>query len=318
VKPILSLDIGGTKMVAAVLLSDGSLRSKVHVDARAAEGPDAMIARLLAAARDAVAQAGGGIADCGISVGGPLDPLAGLVLSPPNLPGWDRIPLPSRVAEGLGLDPARVRMDNDANACALAELRFGAARGCRDAVFLTLSTGLGGGLILGGRLHRGTTFNAGEAGHQVVVEDGPLCGCGQRGCLEAVASGSGIAARLRESWDELSPSLRARAGAREAIHAAHLLEAVREGDAVSLTRWDGIVRHLARGIANLVYILNPEIVILGTIAWHAQDLLLVPLRRQVRAWCWPVLTQRLQIVATPLGPRLQELSGLAVALEPPA
>lgn len=315
-KPILSLDIGGTKMVAAMLTSDGTLRSKVRVDARAAEGPDAMIARLLAAAGDAIAQSGGAPGDCGISVGGPLDPVAGLVLSPPNLPGWDRIPLTRRVAEGLGLDPARVRMDNDANACALAELRFGAARGCRDAIFLTLSTGLGGGLVLDGRLHRGATFNAGEVGHQVVVEGGPRCGCGQHGCLEAVASGSGIAARLRERWDQLPAALRARAGSRESIDAAHLLECVRDRDPGSIALWDGFVLHLSRGIANLVYILNPEVVILGTIAWHAGDLLLDPVRRQVKEWCWPVFTDRLRIVATPLGPRLQELSGLAVALEP--
>jgi glucokinase len=315
---ILSLDVGGTKMAASVLLSDGTLLSKIRVPSRAAEGPDAMIARLIEMAREAITEAGSRVEDCGISVGGPLDPVAGVVLSPPNLPGWDRIPLARRVAGGLGMERARVRMDNDANACVLAEQRFGAARGRSDAIFLTLSTGLGAGMILGGRLHRGATFNAGEAGHQVLEEGGPRCGCGQRGCLEAFASGSGIAARLRERWDDLPAVLRARAGRRDGVSAGHLLACARDGDAGSLALWDETVRRLARGVANLVYILNPEIVILGTIAWHAGDFLLEPLRRHVNAWCWPSLTHRLEIVATPLGPRLQELSGLAVALEPPS
>jgi glucokinase len=251
----------------------------------------------------------------GISCGGPLDPVKGIVLNPPNLPGWDRTPLRAMIADGLHLDPRRVHLENDANAGALAELRFGAARGRRHAIFLTMSTGIGGGLILDGRLYRGATSNAGEVGHQVVLPGGPLCGCGNRGCLEAVASGSGIAARLQDRFHTLSPRLRQAAGADGRLTAEHLIQAVRDGDGSAIEFFEETVTLLARGIANLVFVINPEIVILGTIGWHAGPTLLDSLREQVGRMCWPVLTAGLEIVASPLGLRLEQLSGLAVALE---
>jgi glucokinase len=312
---ILSLDIGGTKMAASILTPDGTLLAKEREPSRAREGSGPMIERLLVMSRRAAGTAATGFSSVGISVGGPLDPASGIILSPPNLPGWDRVPLRARIAEGLGLPSCRVHVENDANACALAELHFGAGRGRRHFVFLTMSTGLGGGLILDGRLYRGASFNAGEVGHQIVVPDGPACGCGKRGCLEAVASGSGIASRLRERFEALSPRLKEAAGSPERISAEHLFDAVRAGDPVAKGFLDETIVLLARGIANLVFILNPEMVILGTIAHHTGDLLMAPLDAEVRLLCWPVLTRGLELVATPLGPRLEELSGLAVALE---
>ncbi|HEY3174572.1 MAG TPA: ROK family protein [Candidatus Polarisedimenticolia bacterium] len=312
---ILSLDIGGTKMAASMLTRDGTLLAKERELSRAREGPGPMIDRLLAMSRRAASTSGARFSTVGISAGGPLDPVAGLILSPPNLPGWDRTPLRERIAAGLGLPESSVVLENDANACALAELRFGAGRGRRHFIFLTMSTGMGGGLVLDGRLYRGAAFNAGEVGHQVVLPDGPACGCGGRGCLEAVASGSGIASRLRERFESLSPRLKEAAGGRESISAEHLLDAARAGDPVAAAFLDETIALLARGIANLVFILNPEMVILGTIARHAGDLLMGPLDAAVRRICWPVLTRGLEIVATPLGSRLEELSGLAVALE---
>ncbi|HET9481309.1 MAG TPA: ROK family protein, partial [Candidatus Polarisedimenticolia bacterium] len=187
--PILSIDIGGTKLAVSVVAPDGRTFSVRRTPSHAREGPEAMIARVIALARQAQQQCALTCATAGVSIGGPLDPVSGIILTPPNLPGWDRVPLRDMLAEPLGLAPSRVFLDNDANACALAEQRFGAARGRRHAIFLTMSTGLGGGLILDGKLYRGAGFNAGEAGHQVVLPDGPLCGCGGRGCLEAVASG---------------------------------------------------------------------------------------------------------------------------------
>ena len=316
---VLSLDVGGTKMAAAIMTRDRVMLAGRRSASRAHDGPGRMIERLLAMSREAAAQAvtqGNAPFDAvGISCGGPLDPVEGIVLNPPNLPGWDRTPLRALVAEGLHAHPSRVHLDNDANAGALAELRFGAARGRRHAIYLTMSTGIGGGLILDGRLYRGATFNAGEAGHQVIVPGGPACGCGGRGCLEAVASGSGIASRLRARFDTLSPVMREAAGSADAITAEHLLDAARGGDACALEFLRETIGLLAHGIANLVFILNPEIIILGTIARHAGELMLAPLRERVRELCWPVLAEGLEIVASPLGLRLEELSGLAVALE---
>jgi glucokinase len=312
---ILSLDIGGTKIAAALMTPEGATLASCRGPSLAREGPERVIARLLDLARRVIREGEAEVRSVGISCGGPLDPVTGIVLSPPNLPGWDRTPLRRIVAEGLEIDPASVHVENDANACALAELHFGAARGRLHAIYLTMSTGIGGGLILDGRLYRGATFNAGEVGHQVVLADGPPCGCGRRGCLEAVASGSGIAARLRARFDTLSPRLKQSAGSADRITAEHLFDAVRSGDRCAVEFFDETMTLLARGIANLVFILNPQIVILGTLARHAGDLMLVPLRQQVGRLCWPVLAQSLEIVSSPLGARLEELSGLAVALE---
>ncbi len=311
----LSLDIGGTKIAASAMTAAGDLLRKKRAPTLAAEGPERVVERTLRICRDAME--GFGLPVCaGISIAGPLDPVAGLVDCPPNLPGWDRVPLRALVAGGLGIDETQVRIENDANACALAELLFGAARGHPHAVFLTMSTGIGGGLILDGRLYRGAAFNAGEIGHQIVVPDGPRCGCGNRGCLEAVASGSGIAARLGERFDEMPEALRAAAGAPDRVTARHLVEAARAGDAWAAAFLRETALLLARGIANVVFILNPGVVILGTLGYQAGDLLLEPVRAEVRRLCWPVLTDGLTIVASPLGERLEELSGLAVALEP--
>lgn len=312
---ILSLDIGGTKIAASVVRPDGTVLSRQRAPSRAREGPDRLIARLGELARRARDEAGVAVSRAGISCGGPLDPVSGLVLNPPNLPGWERVPLRELMARRLGIAPDRVHLENDANACALAELRFGAGRGRSHLVFMTMSTGIGGGLILDGRLYRGAGYQAGEVGHQIVWPDGPVCGCGRLGCLEAVASGSGIARRLRERFDALPAMMRRAAGSADAIGAEHLIEAVRLGDPWAAGFLAETVGLLARGIANLVFILNPGIVILGTIAHHAGDLILPPLRQEVTRLCWPILSRGLEIVATPLGPRLEELSGLSVALE---
>ncbi|MFQ5700602.1 MAG: ROK family protein [Acidobacteriota bacterium] len=314
-QPVLSLDIGGTKLSAAVMTPGGTRLAKKRDTSPARQGPDHLVRRLIEMAEEVLRIAVLDISRVGISVGGPVDPVAGIVDSPPNLRGWDRVPLRSLVADRLGIPPEGIFLENDANACALAEARFGAARGCRHAVFLTMSTGIGGGLILDGRLYRGAGLDAGEVGHQVVVREGPPCGCGNRGCLETVASGSGIAARLRADFDSLPPAIRKAARSRETISAKHLIDAARRGDDYATRFLRETASLLARGLANLVFILNPEKIILGTIAYHAGDLLLVPLRAEVKRLCWPRLTDALQIVATPLGPRLEELSGLAVVLE---
>ncbi len=311
----LSLDIGGTKCAASVVTGDGVVLAGSRIPTRATEGPQAVLARIAGAARAVMARAGAPIARAGISVGGPLDPITGTVDRPPNLPGWDRVPLRALIADAIGLPPDAVAVENDANASALAEHRFGAARGLRHVVFLTMSTGIGAGVILDGRIHRGASAGAGEVGHQVLLPGGPPCGCGARGCFEALASGAAIARRLREDWDAIPASLRALCGGREAASARHVVEAARGGDAWSRGLLEEIACWTARGLAHVVFTLNPERIILGTIAFHAGALILDPIERDLRAHIWPSLAQPLSVVATPLGPRLEALSGLAAALE---
>ena len=236
-----------------------------------------MVERHIELGRQVVAEAGiewSGLAGIGIACGGPLDPAAGVILSPPSLPGWDRIPLVDTVSERLGLPTA---VENDATAGALAEWWFGAgeSRGVDDLIYLTISTGIGGGLVLGGRLYTGVAGNAGELGHLTVHYDGRQCGCGRRGCLEAYASGTNIAARAREAIESgVSSSLRDVPTVTAKEVAAHALA----GDPLAVRIWDETMAMLGSGLANVLDIFNPALVVLGGGVTRVGDQLLIPVR----------------------------------------
>jgi glucokinase len=208
-----------------------------------------------------------------------------------------------------------VHVENDANAAALAEWRHGAGRGARHVVFLTMSTGVGGGLILDGRLYRGKAGSAGEIGHTIVEWDGEPCGCGRRGCLEAYCGGARWMERLRAVTPR-DGRVSALAGGRAGVRPEHVVAAAREGDAFALAEFERYNRYLVRGIVNLVFALAPEVVILGTIPTHAGDALcLSPVRQQVAEQLWPILAQGLRIVPSGLGDDLAYYAGICAAEE---
>jgi glucokinase len=241
-----------------------------------------------------------------------MDPVRGSLIRPPNLPGWDDVPLRDLLAEALGIS---VHLENDANAAALAEWRFGAGRGFEDLVYLTASTGIGAGLVLGGRLHRGQGWNAGEIGHVPVEWEGLACACGLRGCLEAYVGGAAWTRRLREITPEASRVAQL-AGGREQARPEHVVAAARQGDDFARAEFDRFNLYLARAIATLAFTLAPEIVILGTIPASAgEELCLTPIRRQVTALIWPILGRGLRIVPAALGSELADYAGLCAALE---
>ena len=243
---------------------------------------------------------------------GCLDRSRGALLAPPNLPGWDDVPLRDLLAEALDLP---VRVDNDANAAALAEWRFGAGQGCRDLVYLTMSTGIGAGLILDGRLHSGAGGNAGELGHVPVEWDGEPCACGRRGCLEAYAGGAAWTRRLRAETPEASAVV-AKAGGRERVTPEHVVAAAREGDDFARAELERFNGYLVRGLVVVTFLLAPELIVLGTIPTAAgEELCLGPVRRAVQERVWPVLTRELRIEPAGLGERLPDLAGLCVALQ---
>jgi glucokinase len=248
----------------------------------------------------------------GVSVPGPFDPATGTVLRPPNLPGWDEVPLRAWLGEALG---ARVELENDANAAALAEWRFGAGRGARHLVYLTMSTGIGGGLILDGRLYRGVRAGAGELGHVALEWQGELCGCGLRGCAEAYLGGACLERRLREVTPAAS-RVAELAGGREHATPVHLVAAAHAGDAFALAELARWTHYLGRLLSITVFALAPEVIVLGTIAVAAGEALCFePLRRQVARTTWPHVAAGLRIVPAALGESLAAHSGLAVAAE---
>jgi glucokinase len=302
---VLAIDLGGTKIAVSVWTAEGQRLAGRRFETIPGP-PEPNLARLISLGRELLA--GAVPRAVGVSGGGPLDPERGVILSIPNLPGWVEVPIAARLSEEFG---APVGIENDANACAIAEHRFGAGRGARDMVFLTLSTGIGAGLILEGRIYRGHRFLAGEAGHMVIVPEGPLCGCGNRGCLEALASGTAIARRLGERRRELE----AAGGASPDIprDARELVERALKGDRFSLEFLRAVAADLAQGLANLVYVIDPQRIVLGTIAMGAGDLLLGPLREEVDRRLWPAFRKGLEILPAALGADLGDYAAFAVA-----
>jgi glucokinase len=312
---LLGIDIGGTK----IEFSLGDESGKIHRRLRRATQPsgraEADLRRIAEDAQHLIAAAGARpdeIAAVGASVPGPLDLEAGLVLNPPNLPSWDRAPVRDVLAEKLGCP---VFLENDANAAALAEWRFGAGRGYDHLVYLTMSTGVGGGLILGGRVHRGVSAGAGEVGHMLVEWNGERCGCGLRGCLEAYIGGACWTRRLREVTPPES-RVATLAGGRDQVRPEQVVEAARQGDAFALAEMERFNKYLVHALVNLTFLLAPQVFVLGTIAVAAgEELCFGPVRRGVAAHTWPVLSRELKIVPAALGDRLADYAGLSVAID---
>lgn len=307
---ILGIDIGGTKCAAVLGTSEGEVLERRAMPTEAEAGWRDIVDRLLQMARDVAG--GRELTGVGISCGGPLDTTRGVVMSPPNLPGWDAVPIRSEFERAF--PGVRVELENDANATALAEWRWGAGRGTRHMAFLTMGTGIGGGLILDGRLYRGANDLAGEVGHQTILPEGPLCGCGKRGCLEALASGPSIGRLARDSvmYGRGRRVLELAGGKVADITARQVIEAAREGDAFGLGILEEAGTYMGIGLANLIQIINPERIVLGTIAVHAGDLILEPIRRTVAERAWARAVERCTIVPAELGDRAQDLAALAL------
>jgi glucokinase len=314
-KLIIGVDIGGTKSAVVLATEKGEIRQRrsepTQPDLR---GPLEVLERLAAMARELLTAENvpsGAVQGVGVSCGGPLDTKTGVVYAPPNLPGWEGVPVKQFFEKALALP---VRIENDANATALAEWRFGAGKGTRNFVFLTMGTGIGGGVIIDGRLAHGANDLAGEIGHQTILMNGPLCGCGKRGCLEALASGPAIARLARESalYGRHRRVLTLAGGRPADITAHHIVEAAKEGDPFAIQILEEAGTYMGVGIANVMQMLNPECIALGTIAVHAGDLIMKPIEAAVEEFAWKRIRDACRIVPAALGDRGQDLAAVAL------
>ena len=311
----LGIDIGGTKLAVSIGDHSGTpiahIRRPIALSGSWATDLECLIEDVRQLWRQTTEASRGPLLAIGVSVPGPTDLERGVVLNPPNLPGWTEVPIGRVLSEAFDVE---VKLENDANAAALAEWHFGAGRGARDLAYLTMSTGIGAGLILNGRLHRGAFGSAGEVGHAAIEHPGIQCACGLSGCLEAYCGGNAWQARLRERTPANSDVL-ARAGQRSAIRPEHLVEAARAGDAFALEEFAQWLDYLSRGLAQLVMTLEPERIVLGTIAVAAgEELCFAPLRDRLASALWPHQRDRIAIVPAALGDQLPLRAGLAVAL----
>jgi len=308
------VDLGGTKIFTLVTLPDGREASSDLRPTLADQGPEAVIGRIIDSVRASLAAAGATeaeLAAVAVASPGTIDHERGIVRDPPNLPGWRKVLLVQALQDAFRVP---VALENDANAAALGEHTFGAGRGFRHMVFITVSSGVGGGIILDGRLYRGATGAAGEVGHMVLDEDGPACGCGQRGCLEALASGTAIAARAAAlATKGKSPVLARLAHDSPPLTAEDVGRAAAEGDAVARGVIEEAGRYLGLGLVNLVHVFNPHGIVIGGGVSRMGDLILEPARKVVRQRCFPLSQEGLKIVVGALGDRAGAL-GAIVAL----
>jgi glucokinase len=310
----LGLDIGGTKLAAGVVDPSGRVHSFVLEPSRGEEGPEAVLARLFDLGARAVAESGidwAGIGRIGIGCGGPLDAARGVVLSPPHLPGWMDVPV-SALAENAYGRPAV--LENDGTAAAAAEHRHGAGAGTRNLIYLTISTGVGGGIVIDGRLYRGSMGNGGELGHVTIDCNGRRChGCGRFGCLEAYVSGTSIAERAREALAERSRD--SALGAIDEPTAADVAAAARAGDALAQEVWDATTAALACGLTSIVNLFEPELVVLGGGVTRSGDQLLVPVRETVGTTAMSPAGRSAGIVLSALGEQVGVVGAAAIAFE---
>lgn len=312
---LLGIDIGGSKRVLAVgnhsagafmrrrqpMRFSGDWRADLHI----------VIGEVRQLLCEAEGAGQGPLEAIGVAAPGPVERRSGVLRNPPNLPGWQDVPLADVLQQEFGVP---VRVENDANAGALAEHRFGAGRGCRDLVYLTMSTGVGGGVISGGRLVTGANGFAGELGHIPIVRGGRRCHCGLRDCLEAYVGGQAWATQLRRRVPATSGIVELVDGDRSRIGPESLLAAARAGDRFALEELGRWLDHLALGIVPIVMAFDPERIVLGTIAVAAGDALcFAPLRERVVARLWAGQAERLAIVPAFLGDALPEHAALAVA-----
>ncbi|MBQ3927202.1 MAG: ROK family protein [Clostridia bacterium] len=303
----IGIDIGGTK--TAVILSDDSGKITGRT-AFPTLSKDETLKKVYALVEEA-----GPARAIGISCGGPLDEAKGLILSPPNLPGWDNVQIVKDMSERFG---TKVRLCNDANACALAEWRFGAGQGTKNMIFMTFGTGLGAGLILDGKLYSGTNGNAGETGHIRLTDYGPV-GYGKAGSFEGYCSGGGIRQLGRTFALEQLQTGKSCAYCRsmdelDQITAKSIAEAADAGDPVAKHVYAYCGEKLGYGLSILIDLFNPEAIVIGSIFARSGHLLRESMERVIRENALPSSWSVCRIVPASLGEQIGDYGAIAAAM----
>jgi glucokinase len=310
------VDLGGTNIVFAVTDLKAKALCKLKMPTLAQEGSAAVIGRIAKGVEEVLVRSkvrSSQIQCLGIGSPGPLNARTGVVYDMPNLPGFHNLPLRDLVQGKTGF---KSFLENDAKAAALGEKWAGAARGVENMIMLTLGTGIGGAILLKHELYAGADNSAGEFGHMVIDPDGPLCGCGRRGCLERYASATALVATARQALSGGTPSLlRKLSGGRpEAVTSLMVHQAVKRGDKLAKKLWAELVDRLGTGIANLINIFNPDCVVLGGGLMLADHDLLLPLRANVRSKAFAQPARRAKIIAAKLGEDAGVIGAAAVGI----
>lgn len=312
-KTILGVDIGGTKCAVVLGIDNGGtleIKDKIRF---ATTDVDSTISEILSSLKEMMARHGlrsGEIYGTGISCGGPLDSRIGVVMSPPNLPGWDNIPIVKLVSEATG---TKADLQNDANACALAEWTYGAGKGSRNMAFLTFGTGLGAGLVLEGKLYTGTNDNAGELGHIRLAPYGPV-GYGKAGSFEGFCSGGGIA-QLAKTYVKEKLMMGEKVPwcpDPEKVDAKAVALAARDGDPLANRILDMSSEYLGMGLSILIDIINPEVIVIGSIYARNEDLMAPVMQKVIDREALPLASRVCRVVPAALGEAIGDYAAISV------
>lgn len=316
----MGLDIGGTKCAVLIATVDAGIhiQDKISFQTRAAEGFERVYTRLVQAMEDIAGRAGLTFDDVeaiGVSCGGPLDSRRGVILCPPNLPGWVNIPLRDMLEQRFHVP---VYIQNDANACALVEWKLGAGRGTSDMIFLTMGTGMGAGVIAESRLLRGHTDMGGEVGHLRLTEDGPV-GFGKAGSFEGYTSGGGIQRQAQMLTKQLieqgqTPQWIADGHSEDEIDAKLMARYARGGNQQAKGFFDHIGTMLGRGLALLTDAFNPERIIIGSVFVRCEDLLRPAMEEALRQEAIPFALEGMQVLPAQTGEAIGDLASIMTAL----
>ncbi|MBQ9544126.1 MAG: ROK family protein [Clostridia bacterium] len=293
---LIGVDIGGTKCAVVLADESGEIQNRICFPTSDCRSTVSRIVGEVSAFASVNA-----IDAVGISCGGPLDAKRGLILSPPNLPGWDEVPICRILSEAAG---APALLCNDANACALAEWRFGAGKGTKNMIFLTFGTGLGAGLVLDGRLYEGAFGNAGEAGHIRLARTGPE-GYGKKGSFEGFCSGGGIARMAKEVAEKKKMK-------KTSFTAKDLAQSAEEGDKFALGVYRRSARALGRGLAILADLFDPEMIVIGSVYARSRSLFEKEMTEIFRREA--LFADNVKIVPALLGDRIGDVAAVSTAI----
>lgn len=325
-KYVIGIDIGGTK--CAVILGrtmfsisnqkEELIIDKIRFETTKGKGCQPVLDKLFLSIDTLLERYGaapGEVEAIGISCGGPLDSNKGIILNPPNLVGWESVPIVSYMEQRYGI---KTYLQNDANACALAEWNFGAARGCRNVIFLTFGTGMGAGLILNGRLYSGSNDMAGEVGHMRITDYGPV-GYGKAGSFEGFCSGGGIAQiAAMKVLERLQigekPGFCPNEESLSMLDAKTVADAAKRGDPLAQEIFNICGHFLGRGVSILLDLLNPDIIVMGSIFERCENLLRKPMEDAIRQEALLHTREKVRIVPAKCGDNIGDYGALSVAL----
>jgi glucokinase len=315
--PVIGVDIGGTKVAVGIVDDDGKILSQQRFPMIANSTPEAALQSVVSAIDSirsvSISESIGAI---GLCAPGPLDPITGVVVNPPNLPAWRNFPLAAKIAEAYKLP---VKLDNDANAAALAETRWGAARGYRYVFYATIGTGIGTGIVFDNRIYHGRTGAAGEGGHVSIDYRGPKCHCGKLGCIEILAAGPAIGVRAREKFSSGSQSsliLDLAKGNVDSIDSHLVGEAYAAGDALAREILEETSHLLAIWLGTIVDLLDPDVIVMGGGVAAMLQPFFPYIKRQLPQWCVNSRVSEIPLLMAHYGADAGIAGGAALVVSP--